>query len=153
MSTRLLMRPGKVHELCDDLESFWFVLLFEGLHFVKHNEASIDMATIFDQASVSPITGNHTGGLGKHTLYTSDVDLMTNTLEFGSKPFTTLARNMYLRFRSLDAYYMAQDGRETPSDFLQENFRRLGSCADITKLFEEALSSEGWPESCDKVKD
>ena len=142
-----------MHELCDDLESFWFVLLFEGLHFVKHNEASIDMATIFDQASVSPITGNHTGGLGKHTLYTSDVDLMTNTLEFGSKPFTTLARNMYLRFRSLDAYYMAQDDRETPSDFLQENFRRLGSCADITKLFEEALSSEGWPESCDKVQD
>ena len=41
--------PGNIHELCDGLESFWFVLLFEGLHFVKHHKLSgIWMAIVFD---------------------------------------------------------------------------------------------------------
>jgi len=69
---------------------------------------------------------NHTGGLGKHTLYTSDVDLMNITLEFGSKPFTTLIRNMYLRFSSLSAYYTVLDSREKPNGSFLENFRKLG---------------------------
>ena len=154
MSTQLLLRPGKVHELCDDLESFWFVLLFEGLHFVKHNKpGGIKMATIFDHVDVSLTTGVHTGGLGKHILYTRNMDLMTDTLKFDSEPFTALVRKMYLRFKSLNAYYTVQDDGETPNDFLQDNFRQLGSCGDIKKLFEEALSSKEWPTSCDKAQD
>ena len=154
MSTRLLSTPGKVHELCDDLESLWFVLLFEGLHFVKHNNPSgIKMGTIFDHVDVSLTTGTHTGGLGKHHLYTSSGNLMTRILEFDSKPFTTLIRKIYRLFKSLDAYYMAQDDDETPSDPVKENVRKLESCAEIERLLEEALKSEEWPVSCDKVQD
>src|SRR5690348_15272907 len=100
MSTRLLAQPGKAHELCDDLESLWFVLLFEGLHYVKHNEPSgIDMELIFDQAKISFTSGDHTGGVGKRDLYGVGHDLMTKHLKFDSKPFTTLIREMYLCFR------------------------------------------------------
>jgi len=154
MSTQLLFKPGKVHELCDDLESFWFVLLFEGLHFVKHNRpGGIKMAHIFDQVGVSLTTGIHTGGEGKNTLYTRYKDVMTDTLEFDSTPFTALVREMYLRFKYLNAYYVALNDGETPKDFLQENLRKLGSCADIKGLFEDALSSEEWPTTCDKAQD
>lgn len=143
MSTQLLMNPRKVHELCDDLESFWFVLLFEGLHFVKHNRPSgTMMPTLFDHVAVSSTTGTLTGGTGKFILYTRNKILMTDTLKFDSAPFTALIRKMYLRFKALNAYYMAQDNKETPNDFLQENFRKMGSCTDIKELFEEALGSE-----------
>ena len=71
MSTWLLYKPGKAHELCDDLESLWFVLLFEGLHFVKHNNpGAIKMATIFDQVEEPQKLGEtHTGGVGKRDLF------------------------------------------------------------------------------------
>lgn len=149
------MKPRKVHELCDDLESFWFVLLFESLHFVKHNRPSgTMMPTLFDYVAVSPTTGTlGTGGTGKSVLYTRKKVFMTDTLKFDSAPFTALVRKMYLRFKALDAYYMAQGNGETPNDFLQENFRKMGSCADIKEIFEEALGSEEWPVSCDKVED
>jgi len=154
MSTELLLRPEKVHELCDDLESLWFVLLYEGLHFVKHNKPSgIRMTTIFDYVDVSPTTGICTGGMGKFHLYFNCGHIVNRVLDFESKPFTALVRKMYLRFKSLNASYMAQDDSETPSAFLQDNFRKLESCVDIKELFEEALSSEEWPASCDKVHD
>ena len=154
MSTRLLSTPGKVHELRDDLESLWFVLLFEGLHFVKHNKPSgIKMASIFDHVDVSLTTGTHTGGLGKHHLYTSSGNLMTKVLEFESKPFTTLTRQIYRLFKSLNAYYMAQDDEAMPSDPVEGNVRKLESCAEIQRLLKVALDSEEWPASCDKVQD
>ena len=92
MSTRLLSsKPGKAHELCDNLESLWFVLLFEGLHFVQHNSPSdIDMAYIFDHVNVSPKTETHKGGMGKILLYSHQKILVNEGLEFDSKPFTTL---------------------------------------------------------------
>jgi len=154
MSTRLLSTPGKVHELCDELESLWFVLIFEGLHFVKHNKPSgMTMATIFDYMDVCLKTGTHVGGLGKSNLYSNKTILMTRVLQFDSKPFTTLIRQIYRLFKSLDAHYTAQDNEEIPSDSIQENVRKLESCTEIERLLREALDSEGWPVSCDKVED
>jgi hypothetical protein len=51
MSTRLLTTyEFKIHELRDDLESLWFVLLYEALHFVRHNSLfGIHMGDIFNQ--------------------------------------------------------------------------------------------------------
>jgi len=153
MSTQLLSVSGKVHELCDDLESLWFVLLFEGLHFVKHNKPSgVSMATIFDHMDVCVKIGTHVGGLGKRDMYHSGA-LMARVLKFDSKPFTTLVRQIYRLFKSLRAYYVMQVEEETPSDSVKENVRKLESCAEIERLLREALDSEGWPVSCDKVED
>jgi len=153
MSTRLLSTPGKVHELSDDLESLWFVLLFEGLHFVKHNEpVGISMANIFDNLTVCLKTGTHIGGLGKRDMYHTGV-LMARVLQFDSKPFTALIRQIYRLFKSLDTHYTAHDNEEIPSDSIQENVRKLESCTEIERLLKEALDSEDWPVSCDKVED
>ena len=158
MSTQLLVKPGKVHELCDDLESFWFVLLFEGLHFVKHNKpGDIDMAIIFDQASVSPATGTHTGGLGKLHLYFTNGHVMDEELKFESGPFTTLVRQIYWLFQSLNAHYVAQGmtrgNKRKLNDSHEEDVEKLKSCGEIERLLGEALSSRDWPELCDKVED
>ena len=154
MSTRLLSKPGKVHELWDDLESLWFVLLFEGLHFAKHNKPSgINMAGIFDQADVSLTTRTHTGGLWKRHLYFGMYCIMNEDLEFESKPFTTLIRRIYRMFESLEDYYRAKDREIMPNDFDQKNFKKLQNCVEMERLLTEALDSEDWPEVCDKVKD
>jgi len=60
MSTRLLSPLGEDHELCDDRESFWFILLFESLHFVKHNKPdAIYTVAIFDYVDAILTTGTH----------------------------------------------------------------------------------------------
>lgn len=85
------------------------------------------MAALFDHMDVCLTTGIHTASVGKHALYTGDMDLMTNTPKFASNPFTALIRNMYLRFRSLDAYYVAQDSRETSKCFFRRLSRNWGA--------------------------
>ena len=153
MSTRLLHKPRKVHELCDDLESLWFVLLFEGLHSAKHNNPSgIDMAMLFDQEHVPPNTGIPTGGVGKWYLYVTD-PVINEKLEFESKPFTVLVRGLYQLFQSLDEYYRASDRERAPSDFDLENVKKLENCGEIKRLLTEALDSDDWPEVRDKVDD
>ena len=150
MSTQLLASPGKVHELCDDLESLWFVLLFESLHFVKHNEPKdIRMAAIFDQVYVDPKTGEHTGGDGKISLYSTNP---LAELKFDSKPFTTLIRRIYLLFQSLNAYYVDKKNKKIPSDSVKNDVRKLGSCEEIRGLLVDALRGVDWPLG-DKVPD
>ena len=158
MSTRLLTSPGKAHELHDDLESLWFVLLYEALHFVKHNKPfGIQMDVIFDQAHVCSTTGVHTGGLGKSYLYSSEKNLMTKKLNFGNDPFNNLVRQVYELFRALNTYYVEGSGAETLEGDCNTSVvncvRKLDDCAEIERLLREALNAEGWPESCDKVRD
>ena len=152
MSTRLLTSPGKAHALCDDLESLWFVILFESLHFVKHNKPDdVNMAAIFDDLFMDS-AGNHKGGAGKINLYHNGL-LITRMLKFDSTPFTTLVRDIYKLFRSLESHYVSEDEGIEPSNSLKENYKKLTSCATIKNLLMVALSSEGWPEVCDKVED
>ena len=158
MSTRLLTTPGKAHELRDDLESLWFVLLYEALHFVKHNKPpGIQMDIIFDQVRACPTTGVHTGGLGKRDLYSFGDILMTRTLDFGNKPFNSLVGQVYHLFQTLNLYYMERSlaknqegGYNSP---VVNCVKKLDDCMEIERLLREALSAEGWPESCDKVQD
>lgn len=150
----MLTTLGKLHELCDDLESLWFVLLYEALHLVKHNKPSgIKMQTLFDHAEVCPETGIHTGGVGKQILYHSGDILMTRTLQFESKPLTTLIGKIFCLFRTLNKYYRAIDREKKPSRSTLSGYKKLNSCTEMKKLLTEALKSTRWPENCDKVED
>jgi len=154
MSTRLLSVQGKIHELSDDLESHFFVLLFEGLHFVEHTKPyAIDMQALFDQATVDPKTGNHSGGQGKVFLYSNMFDLMNRELEFTSKPFTTLIRGLYRLFASLHDYHAAKVKGKVPDPFDVNNVKKLEGCLGVEALFDEARQSKEWPTKCDKVLD
>ena len=151
-STQLFFNSRKVHELCDDLESLWFVLLFECLHFVKHNKPEdMDMPTIYTFDG-SERSRNDYPGLGKWDLYRSGL-LMPRVLKFDSKPFTTLIRQIYRLFRSFHRYCEAQDMKEASEVSVGEDAGKLKSCAEIERLLGEALNSKGWPTDCDKVED
>jgi hypothetical protein len=167
MSTELLAVPEKVHELCDDLESLWFSLLYEALHFVKHNTPPLlDVDTIFDYISICPTTGAHNGGMGKAHLYRGHGRKLVTTIEFTNQPFTTLIWEMHSLFRSLFRYYDEQGGEivaltqdntaqdDTEQDnTVAKNIPKLKDCAEVKRIFKEALDSKGWSESCDKVED
>lgn len=151
MSTRLLRDPGKIHELSDDLESLWLVFLYQGLHFIKHNNPSnIHINFLFDEAHVCPVTGAYAGGGERLYFYHFRA---ARKLKFESAPFTTLVRDIYLLFRSLQQYYVAQDNEEDPSDSLVKDVEKLKSCAEIERILRKALDSKGWPVECDKVED
>lgn len=154
MSTRLLSVQGKVHELSDDLESHFFVLLFEGLHFVEHNKPyGIFLQGIFDQVDVDPETGIHCGGDGKIAFYTNKVSIVNQRLEFTSEPFTTLTRGLYRLFASLHHYHVAKDWNKNPDESDVTNVGKLEGCVGVEKLLDEALKSDKWPTECDKVAD
>jgi len=150
MSTQLLSTPGKVHELCDDLESHFFVMLYNALHFAEHNKPSrLDMKLIFDQSSVSLGTGTHTGGVGKANMYDRGLHV-----KFTSHPFTTLIGELFKLFKSLKNYNVAkEEAGYNPAPAVVEEISKLKDCTAIKTLFAEALGSGGWPEDCDKVED
>ena len=148
MSTALLSTPGKVHELCDDLESHFFVILYTSLHFLKHvRPPGIRMKFIFDDAFISPVTGSHRGGEGKMAMY--------DKIEFNfeSEPLTDLICALLELFRSLKDYIARKSLRRKTSPSLVKDIGKLTDCAEIKKLYAEALRSEGWPTICDKVED
>ena len=111
------------------------------------------MQSLFDHVDVCPETGTHTGGLGKRDLYTFGEILMTETLQFESKPFTTLIGQIYWLFHALSAYHKELDLKKKPGRTLINSRKKLESCAEIKRLLREALDSKEWPEGCDKVKD
>ena len=140
--------------MSDDLESHFFVLLFEGLHFVKHNKPDgISMQNIFDQVTVDLETGNHSGGQGKAALYTGMVAIINDQLEFTSKPLTTLIRGLYRLFASLHDYHKAMDWKRAPAESDAEDVKKLKGGVGVAALFDEALESKEWPTECDKALD
>lgn len=149
MSTALLSTPGKVHELCDDLESHFFVVLYGSLHFLKHVRPSrLNMKFIFDHAFISPVTGTHVGGEGKESMYNKGLKV-----EFESEPLTGLVRALLTLFGSLNDHNYCDNGRKEPSPSVVKDVEKLKDCAEIKRLYVEALESEGWPAVCDKVED
>lgn len=151
MSTELLSTPGKLHELKDDLESLWFVLLFESLHFVKNNQPHFDMSFVFDDGVVCHKNAEHIGGRGKRYLYSCNGHMMNTLLQFRSEPLTTLVRQIYQLFRCLNTHYLAEDPAVKTS--VEPTVEKLNSCAEIKRLLDEALNSNEWPTSPDKVPD
>ena len=149
MSTQLLSTPGKIHDLSDDLESHFFVILYNALHFVKHNKPSgLDMKHIFDQSTISLKTGAHRGGAGKVFMYAKGFHV-----EFTSKPFTVLILALFRLFMTLQDYHNAKARGYDPPPALIEDVKKLDDCAEIKRLFAEALKSKEWREECDKVED
>ena len=148
MSTQLLSVLGKIHELRDDLESHFFVMLYNGLHFVKHDKPSgINVGFIFDHGEISVGTGAHRGGVGKVWMYLQGLD----NVNFTSVPLTTLVREVFRLFKTLNLY-VASDGGEIGTEPPQ-NVKKLKNCAEIKKLFANARKSDGWPSVLDKVGD
>ena len=152
MSTEQLANPGKAYEVSDELESFFFVIFYEGLHWVTHNKPmDLDVKDIFDQAG-RIVKGLRTGGTGKQGLYQRCEALICQELEFTkSKPFTDLIRQLYRLFRSLRIFNMITEVGLSPPQEHSPNVEKLKDCKEIVRLMREAVLRKDWSEGSDKV--
>ena len=64
LSVGLTWDPDKTHELMDDLEACFWVLLWQSIHFFDCN-ADSDHLDLFDEYRDNERTGERTGGRGK----------------------------------------------------------------------------------------
>ncbi|KAF9649051.1 hypothetical protein BDM02DRAFT_1981591 [Thelephora ganbajun] len=154
ISTWKLLFPEKVYEVFDELESFFFVILYAGLHWVTHNKPeTLNIKFIFDDVQVHA-NGRHTGGLGKQNMYIvdADADVILQDLEFGeSPPFTDLIRGLFRLFRSLAIVNVYKNMNREPWHHDVANVNKLKDCKAIIRLMENAVERTDWPEVCDKV--
>jgi len=153
ISTAQLRDPGKAYEVSDELESFFFVILYTGLHWVIHNKPdALDVKHIFDDVRVSA-NGRQTGGLGKYNMYTMEDLVILQDLEFNkSPPFTDLIRKLFLLFQSLTFVNQAKNARrKIISTEDRKNVHKLKSCKAIVRLMKNAVEREDWPEVHDKA--
>jgi len=152
MSTEQLANPGKIFEVSDELESFFFVILYEGVHWVAHNKPSrLNVRHIFDHVETI-IEGNHVGGAGKRDLYSEHEALICQQLEFTkSEPFTGLIRQLYRLFQSLRVVNMVTKlGLRTPEEH-SPNVEKLKNCKEVVRLMKDAVARKDWSKEFDKV--
>ena len=149
ISTAQLRDPGGLYAVSDELESFFFVLLYVSLHWITHNQPDeLNVEYIFDEMRTSQ-AGVHLGGGGKLDMYNTGHDVVLKGLEFTeSSPLTDLIRQLYHFFESLS--HVKSSGRK-PCFEDAENVRKLENCDAILRLIGEALAREDWPEVCDKT--
>ena len=152
MSTKQLTYPEKIYEVSDELESFFFVIFYEGVHWVTHNKPMcLNVKYIFDQME-RVVGGNHIGGAGKQNLYERDEALIFQQLEFTkSKPFTNLIRQLYYLFRSLHIFNLLTGVRISPSQEFSSSVEKVKDCKEVIRLMKEAVERKDWPEELDKV--
>lgn len=154
ISTWQLLDPGKIYEVSDELESFFFVILYEGVHWVTHNKPkTLRVKHIFDDVQVEA-DGQQTGGSGKCRMYTVDGNVILQHLEFTKfPPFTDLIRGLFRLFQSLtfvnQANCAGRQGAIFPHDI--ENANRLNDCKTVIQLTKDALKRTDWPQESDKV--
>ena len=153
-STAQLLDPGKAYEVSDELESFFFVILYVGLHWVTHNKpCTLDVKLIFDDVRVNS-SGRQTGGLGKQQMYMTE-GVILQDLKFGkSPPFTDLIRELFRLFQSLVFFNLAKGTKSrkgVASSEDRKNVNKLKSCKVIVKLMKNAMKRKDWPEGHDKA--
>jgi hypothetical protein len=152
ISTARLQDPDKTYEVSDELESLFFVMLYEGLHRVVNNKpARLNVEYTFDHMRVDR-DGHRVGGDGKWLMYTSRTRVILEELEFEkSPPFTDLIRGLFRLFQSLiiaDTYSVMD--RELRSEDAA-NIEKLRDCKAVIDLMKNAVERKDWPKVCDKV--
>jgi len=154
-STAQLLDPGKAYEVSDELESFFFVTLYEGVHWVIHNKPdTLNVKHIFDDMQVNA-NGRQTGGAGKQHLYTRTEGVILQDLEFvKSPPFTDLIRGLFRLFQSLAYFNQAKSATSRKGIVSSEdrkNVKKLKNCKAIVKLMKNAVDRKDWPKVHDKA--
>ncbi|KAF9646247.1 hypothetical protein BDM02DRAFT_3271085 [Thelephora ganbajun] len=152
MSTEQLANPGKIYEVSDELESFFFVIFYEGVHWVAHNKpVRLNAKHIFDHVE-TVVEGNHVGGAGKRDLYSEHEALICQQLKFTkSKPFTDLIRQLYRLFQSLRVVNMVTKLKLKPPEEHSPNVEKLRNCKEVVRLMKEAVARKDWLKEFDKV--
>ncbi|CAL1712413.1 unnamed protein product [Somion occarium] len=144
ISVPLLRRPKKGHEVHDDLESSFWVLLYISLHYFKHTKLfDVDFFNEYNEYSRKDSSTRHAyGGLAKK-------DFLSGTLrdvKWTCAPLTKLLHKFGDLFDQYQFYYGRRDREEHAASFtdIQNQLDQVDSVLD---LFDTALASDEWPEN------
>ncbi|KAJ3512352.1 hypothetical protein NLJ89_g3568 [Agrocybe chaxingu] len=162
MSALLLRLPRKLHTVQDDLESFFYVILYHALQYLHHNKTEEDVERIilriFDQCTYEPYPGQYIGGDGKQSMI-----LTRTTLEkfivTSNAPLTTWINEALYSLEDFHMYVLTvvQKYRRTNPDTPEHDIPMppppshitLSSHAHFTDLFKTALDApaEQWSDA------
>lgn len=132
MSVVLSSKPDKPHDIMDDLESSFWVLVYQALHLLKSNAKSYHF-DVFEDDEDSLVDGECVGGMQKYGFLRS-----MRGLVFESKPLNDLLAALRPHLNLQIASYDLPDIRERlPKD--------LG--AHVLQIFDTALARSDWPTS------
>jgi hypothetical protein len=148
-----LLFPYKIYQVSDELESFFFVFLYVGLHFVAHNKpGALNIKEIFEDARIEP-NGRQTHGTGRLRLYFVDPSVILRQLQFEkSPPFTDLIRELFCLFQSLTVVGVCLNTGRQPWLHDGANANRLKDCQAVIRSIRGAMGRLDWPDECDKVE-
>ncbi|PPQ89807.1 hypothetical protein CVT25_007412 [Psilocybe cyanescens] len=167
MSIGLLANPAKVHHVQDDMESFFWLVLYHMLRYMKHDkitELEIIMEAVFDHSYKGKAGGLETGGDGKSALIARGTHIGQNFALAGNPPLTNFYKSGKKFWKAWQSYV---DGREEDiSDLMgsesisyEEASKRVPFIhppqtmdhSHIASLFESTLASGNWPSDVEAV--
>ncbi|PPQ92796.1 hypothetical protein CVT25_003907 [Psilocybe cyanescens] len=168
MSIGLLTNPAKIHHVQDDMESFFWLVLYHILRYMKHDkvtELEVIMDAIFDQFTKAPKTGAlETGGVGKLGLLAMGTYIGSDFEVAGNQPLT----DFYDSGRKIwKAWYSYIGERQDDINKLRRSARISHEEASnrvpfvhppgiidhshMSSLFASALASGNWPSDVEAV--
>ncbi|CAL1700736.1 unnamed protein product [Somion occarium] len=141
ISIRLLQQPTKPHEVHDDLESAFWVLLYNALHYFPHQsppgrQLRLDLFNEIHQEG-----GQSYGGEAKSSVLLFGLHGVT----WQCKPLNDLIYGLHEMFRQYICSVKGTAGFKTLHQEIED-------IDNILNLFDKALSSDGWVEK-DAVQD
>ncbi|TCD60667.1 hypothetical protein EIP91_009727 [Steccherinum ochraceum] len=130
MSIGVSNKPNKPHDILDDLESHFWVLMYKALYLFDSN-ATASHLKVFEDCDLALDDGQTTGGSRKALFLTT-----TRGLMFQSKPLQDLTETLRRHFLLSDA------ARNHPAirDHLPKD-----PGAYVLKMFDDSLARSDWP--------
>lgn len=152
----ILLGEKTTHDISDDLESVFHVLLYYALHYVQHNikpSPDYKLEELFEQSDLLNDDAGKLktfGGSGKHLMFT--VRKWVKGLNFDSRALQDLFWKLHRLFAGNIFYHLFEED-EQRAIFLDQH-QKLQNAAEVIRLFEEALNrpDSEWSED-DKVAD
>ncbi|CAA7269107.1 unnamed protein product [Cyclocybe aegerita] len=162
LSALMLINPIKIHTLQDDIESFFYVIFYYGLHFLHHNlddeEVQRIISKVFQESSYDHVLRQFTGGDGKramimHRRYITqrftftDNPALSHWFDDARKALASYHKWVdsveEFRLAELDAkakgYPIDEDDRPAPPESL-----KLASHSYFRQLFISGLARNDW---------
>ena len=142
----MLSGEGNEHEVQDDLESCYWVLLYIAFHYFEHNSPDFDLS-FFSEYIAPKDKKPASGGRLKRDFFST---YLLRPVVWSCAPLNWLIHNLTLFYHRYTRAAGAIPPRET------EEFKMLhekaGDLNEALELFDYALAREGWPEN-DAVDD
>lgn len=145
----MLVDNGKKHEIQDDLESCYWVLLYISFHYFKHSHPKFDIG-FFDEYE-PPQEGKPASGGNKKQIFLMRNDIVKRNVTWDCKPLNLLIRELSVLFQM---YHMhASMPPLGKSAAFLEHHALIGRVDVILESFDNALESNEWPELNDALED